>query len=378
MGPSTRLIPAARYLRRSSGLQATSLDHQAAAIDAYAASHGFEIVETFCDADRSGLTLKGRPGLQALLGRAMTAAPGFAAILVFDVSRWGRFQDLDEAGHYEFLCRKAGIAVCYCAEPFENDGSPQAELIKQIKRGLAAEYSRDLSTRITLAKRRLAAKGWLQSGPAPYGYRRALIDGADRQVAVLEAGERKLTSLYRIRLTPGPPAEVETVRAIFRTYVLTGLTPTAIAGQLARSGAPLGAARAWRADRVRHILAHPAYVGDHVHGRHPVRLGKVRQAGPEAWTVVRDAWPALIPRARFDAAQALLARARPRTNAQMLEDLRRLLAARGRLDTGLIDATDDMAKACTYIKRFGGLRHAYALIGYRKGRRARHANARSA
>lgn len=41
---------------------------------------------------------------------------------VYDVSRGGRFQDTDESAHYEFLCRRAEIAVPYCAEQFENDG----------------------------------------------------------------------------------------------------------------------------------------------------------------------------------------------------------------------------------------------------------------
>jgi hypothetical protein len=47
----------------------------------------------------------------------------FTQILVYDISRWGRFRDSDEAAHYEFLCKRAGIAVHYCAEQFENDKS---------------------------------------------------------------------------------------------------------------------------------------------------------------------------------------------------------------------------------------------------------------
>ena len=39
------------------------------------------------------------------------------------VSRWGRFQNCDEAAHYEFLCQNSGVRVYYCAELFINDGS---------------------------------------------------------------------------------------------------------------------------------------------------------------------------------------------------------------------------------------------------------------
>jgi hypothetical protein len=40
-----------------------------------------------------------------------------------EVSRWGRFQDVDESAYYEFICKQNDIAVAYCAEQFENDGS---------------------------------------------------------------------------------------------------------------------------------------------------------------------------------------------------------------------------------------------------------------
>ena len=44
----------------------------------------------------------------------------YQTVLVYDVSRWGRFQDADESAYYELLCRKAGIAVEYCAEQFDH------------------------------------------------------------------------------------------------------------------------------------------------------------------------------------------------------------------------------------------------------------------
>ena len=54
----------------------------------------------------------------------------FSIILVYDVSRWGRFQDADESAYYEYLCRSAGITVQYCADQFENDGSPISTIVK--------------------------------------------------------------------------------------------------------------------------------------------------------------------------------------------------------------------------------------------------------
>lgn len=46
-------------------------------------------------------------------------------------------------------CRRAGIQVAYCAEQFENDGSPVSTIVKGVKRAMAGEYSRELSAKVT-------------------------------------------------------------------------------------------------------------------------------------------------------------------------------------------------------------------------------------
>src|SRR5258705_1678154 len=76
-----------------------------------------------------------------------SAVRDFEAILVYDVSRWGRFQDADEGAYYEHLCSRAGIPVHYCEEQFDNDGSIGSTLLKNVKRVMAGEYSRELSVK---------------------------------------------------------------------------------------------------------------------------------------------------------------------------------------------------------------------------------------
>ena len=121
--------------------QRYSTENQAVAISAYAALKGLTIVRTYRDAGRSGLQIKGRDALKQLIDDVQEAQPGFGAILVYDVSRWGRFQDADESAHYEFICKRAGIQVLYCAEQFENNGSLSSSIIKNIKRMMAGEYN---------------------------------------------------------------------------------------------------------------------------------------------------------------------------------------------------------------------------------------------
>jgi DNA invertase Pin-like site-specific DNA recombinase len=90
----------------------------------------------------------------------------FKTVLVYDVSRWGRFQDTDEAAHYEFLCEQAGVPIRYCAEPFANDGTMSSALLKALKRTMAAEFSRELGEKVYVGQKRLAQLGFRMGGYA--------------------------------------------------------------------------------------------------------------------------------------------------------------------------------------------------------------------
>ena len=116
---------------------------------------------------------------------------GYEAILVYDASRWGRFQDADESAYYEYLCKRARINVHYCAELFPNDGSLSSTLLKTVKRTMAGEYSRDLSIKVFAGQCRLIELGFRQGGAPGYGLRRLLIDQHRNPKAILARGERK-------------------------------------------------------------------------------------------------------------------------------------------------------------------------------------------
>jgi DNA invertase Pin-like site-specific DNA recombinase len=116
--------------------------------------------------------LGGRDALQRLIADVRAKRAEFTEILVYDVSRWGRFQDADESAYYEYLCKEAGIAVHYCAEQFENDGSLSATIIKGMKRAMAGEYSRELSVKVFAGQCRLISLGFRQGGLAGFGLRR--------------------------------------------------------------------------------------------------------------------------------------------------------------------------------------------------------------
>ncbi|MDE0853706.1 MAG: recombinase family protein, partial [Nevskia sp.] len=134
------LGPVAEYVRKSTDYQRYSVEYQSEAIRKYAVQHHMTVVRSYVDDGRSGLTLQGRPGLKKLLNDVISGDVDFSAILVYDISRWGRFQDIDESAYYEFMCKRAGVRVIYCAELF--DDTPMGVLMKNMKRVMAGEHSR--------------------------------------------------------------------------------------------------------------------------------------------------------------------------------------------------------------------------------------------
>src|SRR2546421_11025597 len=140
--------------------QQYSIANQEAAIQTYAKSHGYVVTSTYADAGKSGVAIKHRKELRRLLHDVTSGQAQYETILVYDVSRFGRFQDVDEAAHYEFLCKSAGIPVHYCAEIFTNDNSVSGLIVKAVKRTMAGEYSRELSVKVKAGLVRLTSMGY--------------------------------------------------------------------------------------------------------------------------------------------------------------------------------------------------------------------------
>src|SRR5580704_16210301 len=223
------IVPAAQYLRMSTEHQQYSFENQLSAIRRYAQERGFSIVRSYEDPAKTGLRLQNRPGLRAMLQDVVTRAAGFKAILVLDVSRWGRFQDIDESAYYEFLCKKSGTPVHYCSESFTNESTLVNMIVKSLKRSMAAEYSCELSAKVRTGTRRIAALGFRNGGMAGFGFRRMLVSSERIPIKILGVGNRKSLATDRVTLVHGPAEEVECVREIFRLFVEERQSTTQIA-----------------------------------------------------------------------------------------------------------------------------------------------------
>jgi DNA invertase Pin-like site-specific DNA recombinase len=346
--------------------QQYSLDNQSTAIQRYAEFHGFEVVRTYSDPAKSGVVLRHRIGLRQLLQDVVSGAPAYRVILVYDVSRWGRFQDTDESAHYEFLCKSAGVPVHYCAETFANDGTLPNLIMKALKRTMAGEYSRELGVKVLAGLKRQAHLGFKQGGMPGYGLRRMLVSPFRVPKQILTLGERKSIATDRVILVPGPAHEVQCVKDIYRMLVSEKRTVRAIALELNRRGVAYVGGGKWNYQAVYSILIHPKYAGCHVFGRTSARLYTPIVKLPKSeWILKPGAFEPIIDTETFAEAQKILeARTFNKTDEELLDGLRALLASERRLTIPLINHSANVPSPSTYKHRFGSLRRAYELIGY--------------
>jgi DNA invertase Pin-like site-specific DNA recombinase len=358
--------PAAVYVRMSTEHQQYSTSNQMDAIREYAARRGFTIVAQYSDEGKSGLSIHGRDSLSQMIRDVQNGGAAFSSILVYDVSRWGRFQDADESAYYEYICRRSGVAVHYCAEQFENDGSPVATIVKGVKRAMAGEYSRELSSKVFQGACRLIQLGYKQGGAAGFGLRRMLVDQTGRHKTVLQIGEQKSLQTDRVILVPGPEHEVETVRWMYRAFVDGGMNETAIAAALNDRGILTDFSRAWTRGTVHEVLRNEKYIGNNVYHRTSFKLKRKHVTNPpDKWIRAENAFEGIIDPELFrKAREIILARSRKYTDEEMLELLRAVLRRHGVISGILIDESESLPSSSAYRHRFGSLVSAYRLIGY--------------
>ena len=365
-------LRAVEYLRASTDFQSFSISNQQKAIAKYAAEHNITIVRSYKDPGKTGLTMRNRYGLKQLISDVHDPNRDFNTILVFDVSRWGRFQDIDESAHYEFLCKARGVSIRYCSEPFVNDGALVHNILKSMKRAMASEYSRDLSARVTQGQLRLAAMGFHQGGTPNFGLRRVLVDeqGARKE---LKNGERKYVATDRVILIPGPKSETEVVRDVFRLFVTERLPKKRIATILNKRGFRNGRGYPWTGHTIDLLLRCERYLGTLIYNRTSLKLGSDRVNNPrEEWVRVEKAFPSIVDPELFRAAQLILDDTWALSDNDMLDYLTSALCMHGALSAKILDRSPIFPTVNTYCEHFGSLANAYRLIGYKPAHKYRY------
>ena len=355
------------YTRMSTDHQQYSTENQLNYINNYARQKDMRVIREYSDGGKSGLCIDGRDALKQLLDDTHDPQRDFDAILVFDVSRWGRFQDVDESAYYEYICKREGVKVLYCAEDFINDDTPEAAAMKGFKRSMAAIYSRDLSRKVFIGQCHLIHLGFRQGGPAGYGLRRILIDQSGNVKSELARGEHKSIQTDRVILAPGPPDEISVVRRIYHLFVNTGMTERAIADTLNAEGIWTDLGRPWTSSTIHQVLTNEKYIGNNVYNRTSQKLKSKKRIinSPDMYIRADGVFEAIVATELFVAAQQIIqTRTRRYSDDELVSQLREILEKHGRLSALIIDEYEGAPSSAVFRNRFGSLIRAYRMVGY--------------
>jgi DNA invertase Pin-like site-specific DNA recombinase len=354
----------AYYRHSAQDRQENSISIQQDQVRAWAESNGVKIIHEFMDPGRSGLTAEGRPSFQDMMENWVKKRSDFQYILCLDVSRWGRFQDIDLSAQYSAECRKYGKEVIYTTLGKPREGDPLYPVYIQFERFRAAQYSRELSDKVFRGCVKIAQQGYWAGGKPRYGFHRLLLNEARQPVHILHPGERKSIQNQRVTLTLGDDREVAVVRRIYHEFTNDGRHEQAIADGLNRDGIPSPGGRAWDGAKVRDILMDERYAGTMVYNRTTQKLKTPSRQNPkEKWIRTPDSFQRIIEPEVFARAQHIFAeRARFYTPAYMLERLELLFQSHGIVRPSLIHAAADMPSPSTYLKHFGSMDAAFQQL----------------
>jgi DNA invertase Pin-like site-specific DNA recombinase len=216
----TRKKAVAYYRHSAEDKQENSVAIQRQHTQKFAAEHNIEIIHEEADEGKSGL-LANRPAFEQLFTEWIeNKEKSFDYVFVYDVSRWGRFQDQDQAAHLTYLCKKHGKEVVYISRGFINATNQlSASLEISLQRYMAAEYSRQLSDKVFYGCVKVSEQGYSAGGTAVYGMARLLLDVNKQPIRILKTGEHKQIANERVTFIPKEDETTETVREIFNLFV---------------------------------------------------------------------------------------------------------------------------------------------------------------
>src|SRR5277367_3332601 len=235
--PNAPQLRGVAYYRHSArDRQENSVAIQQELVQKWAKENGVDIIFEFADRGKSGLTAEGRDGFNDMMENWVKERNDFELVLCLDVSRWGRFQDIDLSATYSAECKKNGKQVIYTTLGMPRPDDPLYPVYVQFERFRAAQYSKELSAKVFHGCVKIAQQGYWAGGKAPYGFDRLLLDESRHRLHVLTHGQKKGIQNQRVTLTLGPEQQVATVRRIFDEFISTGRTMREIAEQLNRDG----------------------------------------------------------------------------------------------------------------------------------------------
>lgn len=359
----------AYYRHSAEDRQENSIPLQREQIYEYATKHEISIIKEFQDAGKSGLTNE-RVGFQNMLSSVRNKEDKVHFILVLDVSRWGRFQDVDESAMYTWECKKHNVKVCYVdRDNLENEDLNLTDsLLISIDRTMAAIYSKNLSEKVFKGCKKIAEQGFRAGGPAPYGLKRVLLDEKRNYLQDLNPGQRKSIQNQRVTLAPGPSHEVRVIKEIYRKFIVHKHSLKAIADSLNKRDIPSPFGLKWTPSTIGRRLQNALYTGTMVYNKTFNRLKCSSRKNPHSeWVITPNSFKGIIDENQFKEAQKIIAERREAEQQKysmqsMSENLRCILLKYGSISTKIMQAQKDLVSVYSYRKIFGSLEKAYQYL----------------
>jgi DNA invertase Pin-like site-specific DNA recombinase len=351
--PKTRAV--AYYRHSAQDRQENSIPIQRDQVREWATKNGVEIIHEFSDAGKSGLNAEGRPAFTEMMDEWVKVRNDFAYVLCLDVSRWGRFQDIDLSAQFSAECRKNNKQVIYTTIGKPREDDPLYPVYVQFERFRAAQYSRELSDKVWRGCVKISEQGYWAGGSPPYGLRRLLLDEKREPLHPLEPGQRKGIQNQRVTLVEGDATQVAIIQRIFHEFVELLFSEYRIAEGLNADGIPSPSGRRWGAGGVLARLQNETYIGTLIYNKTTQKLKTPRHHNPpEEWVRTPEAFEGIVSLEQFTRAQEILEERRKKYDpTRMLGQLDALYKQYGVFRSSLLQLREDLPSAGTYARHFG-------------------------
>lgn len=300
----------AYYRHSAEDKQENSVEIQREQVAKFAMENGIEIIHEIADEGKSGLTAK-RPGFHKMFSHWIEnpKAPFFEYVLVYDPSRWGRFEDKNQAGHLEYLCKDAGKEVIYASIGFARSDDEQFGLNMriQMERDMAFLYSKNLSNKVFFGSVKVVQQGYSAGGTACYGMARLLLDENKKPIGLLKKGQHKVIANQRVSFVPAMDETTEIVKRIYRDFVDGWKTPVEIAALLNAEDVKSPGGSLWSGGSVVRILTNEVYAGSLTYNKRSNKLKRGIVINDRSkWVISRGSFEPVISEELFNTAQERL------------------------------------------------------------------------
>jgi site-specific DNA recombinase len=238
------------YTRVSTAAQTEgfSLEAQLERLRGFAAFRELEIAGEYCDAGKSGKSIKGRPAFRQMMEDILSQKDGIRFVLVFKLSRFGR-NAADILKSMQLLT-DFGVDLV-CVEDAIDSSTQGGRLTLAILSAVAEIEKENITAQFLAGKMQKIRDGRWYGGPAPYGYRNV---------------EQELVQ---------DPYEARVVWKIFDLYLQEDMRVTSVAGYLNDNGILRRKNEEGDSDGqepftygfISRILDNPVYCGKLVYGR---------------------------------------------------------------------------------------------------------------